>query len=56
MLSGNFYGLEIWHGIFLGLHAFSSRDFFGFYLNPEGFFFFQSSKDMTGVCLALYAR
>ena len=55
MLSGNFYGSEIWHGIFLGLH-FRPGIFFGFYLNPDGFIFFQSLKDMTDVCLALYAR
>ena len=37
MLSGNFYGSEIWHGIFGGV-KFWSRDFLGFCLKPKGFF------------------
>ena len=34
MLSENFYGSEIWHGIFWGLNNFWSQDFFGFHLKP----------------------
>ena len=32
------------------------QGFFWVLFEALGIFFFQSSKDMTGVCLALYAR
>ena len=54
MLSGNFYGSEIWHGIFLGLH-FRPGIFFGFYLNSDGFFFFSVAQRHDG-CVSCTLR
>ena len=56
MLSGNFFGTEIWHGIFWGFNfgpqflggfVRSPRDFFFFFLGGGGWFFAPTPSFLT---------